>query len=75
LKKELPSAILASKTRAASIAYEQIPCCVEQGFFLHEQAILSREQGILRLGALGRTDPWVTLLRVDLGARRGSMVE
>jgi hypothetical protein len=48
LKKEPPRAILASKTRAASIAYERIPCCVEQGIFLHEQGILSREQGILR---------------------------
>src|SRR5260221_10361083 len=49
LKKALPGAILASKTRAGSIAYDQIPCSTEQGIFLHEQGILSREQGILRL--------------------------
>jgi hypothetical protein len=45
-EKRLPRAILASKTRAASIAYKQIPCSTEQGIFLTEQGILSREQGI-----------------------------
>ena len=50
LKKGPPRAILASKTRVGSIAYEQIPCSTEQGIFLPEQGILSREQGILRLG-------------------------
>ena len=32
--------ILASKTRAASIAYKQIPCSTEQGIFWLEQGIL-----------------------------------
>jgi hypothetical protein len=49
LKKGAPRAILASKTRAGSIAYEQIPCSTEQGILWTEQGILSREQGILRL--------------------------
>jgi hypothetical protein len=76
LKKGPPRAILASKTRAASIAYKQIPCSTKQGIFLHEQGILSREQGILWLGGwvaewLGRSHPWVTLVRVNLGADRG----
>jgi hypothetical protein len=68
LKKGPPRAILASKTRAASIAYEQIPCCVEQGIFLHEQGILSRAQGILRW-----VDPTLglRLARVDSGATAG----
>jgi hypothetical protein len=52
-------AILASKTRAASIPYAQIPCSTEQGIFLYEQGILSREQGIWNLapGAGGRSHP------------------
>jgi hypothetical protein len=56
LKKGPPKTILASKTRAASIAYEQIPCSTEQGIFLHKQGILSCEQGILEFCnfALGR---------------------
>jgi hypothetical protein len=45
-KKGLRRAILASKTRGASIAYQQIPCSTEQGIFLHERGILSCEQGI-----------------------------
>src|SRR6266446_1628093 len=49
LKKGLRGAILASKTRAGSIAYERIPCSAEQGIFLLEQGIFSREQGILRV--------------------------
>ena len=47
-EEKAPRAILASKTRAGSIAYEQIPCSTEQGIFLQEQGIVSREQGILR---------------------------
>jgi hypothetical protein len=47
LKKGPRRAILASKTRAASYVYEQIPCSTEQGIFLREQGILAREQGIL----------------------------
>jgi hypothetical protein len=47
-EKRAPRTILASKTRAGSIAYKQIPCSTEQGIFLREQGILSREQGILR---------------------------
>jgi hypothetical protein len=41
-EKAPPGAILESKTRAASIAYDQIPCSTEQGIFLQEQGILSR---------------------------------
>jgi hypothetical protein len=55
LKKRPPRAILVSKTRAASTAYNQIPCSKEQGIFSLEQGIFSREQGILRPDA--RTDP------------------
>jgi hypothetical protein len=40
LKKGPPRAILVSKTRAASTAYNQIPCSTEQGIFLHEQGIV-----------------------------------
>jgi hypothetical protein len=39
LKKGPPKAILASETRTASIAYEQIPCSTQQGIFLQEQGI------------------------------------
>src|SRR5262249_36850151 len=35
LKKGPVRAILASETRAASIAYEQIPCTTEQGIFFN----------------------------------------
>src|SRR6266436_4827147 len=44
-EKGLRGAILASKTRAGSIAYGRIPCSTEQGIFLLEQGIFSREQG------------------------------
>jgi hypothetical protein len=47
LKKGPRRAILASKTRAASNAYEQIPCSTEQGIFWLEQGIFWVEQGIL----------------------------
>jgi hypothetical protein len=46
LKKGPPRAILVSKTRAASIAYNQIPGSTEQGIFLAEQGILWAKQGI-----------------------------
>src|SRR2546428_8659704 len=46
LKKGPPRAILASKTRAASTAYNQIPCSREQGIFWPEQGIFLVEQGI-----------------------------
>jgi hypothetical protein len=49
LKRGPPTTIPASKTRAASIAYERIPCSTEQGIFLLEQGIFSRKQGILLL--------------------------
>jgi hypothetical protein len=45
LKKGPPTAILASKTQAGSIAYKQIPCSKEQGIFLTEQGILARGAG------------------------------
>src|SRR5258707_15290744 len=48
-EKRLSRTILVSKTRAASTAYNQIPCSKEQGIFLLEQGILSREQGILHV--------------------------
>jgi hypothetical protein len=61
LKKGPRRAILASKTRAASYVYEQIPCSTEQGIFLREQGILAREQGILEFwNFVPRTsDRWI----------------
>src|SRR5260370_31552382 len=44
-KKWPPRVILASKTRAASIAYKQIPCSREQGFFCTSREFWTAPQG------------------------------